>query len=89
MAGVVLQQPTVEFLLRVLARNGQLMQLCGFWPRRREALVPNSWSFSRFLSSVTRQADLVLAMFARLLCQHGCRREFIGFRRRHRDEVQG
>jgi hypothetical protein len=68
-AGVVFQHPTVESLLRELARNGQLRQLCGFWAGKKRALVPNSWSFSRFLSSMMKQADLVEAMFAQLVKQ--------------------
>jgi len=69
MAGVVFQHPTVESLLRELARNGQLRQLCGFWPRKKKALVPNSWAFSRFLSSVMKQEDLVKGMFDSLVEQ--------------------
>lgn len=68
-AGVVFQHPTVESLLRELARNGQLRQLCGFWPRRKKALVPNSWAFSRFLASVMKRVDLLDAIFARLVSE--------------------
>ncbi len=68
-AGVVFQHPTVESLLRELARNGQLRQLCGFWARTKSALVPNSWAFSRFLASVMKQVNLVQAMFDRLVRQ--------------------
>lgn len=68
-AGVVFQHPTVESLLRELARNGQLRQVCGFWPRRKRALVPNSWAFSRFLASVIKQEDLLKGMFDALVEQ--------------------
>lgn len=70
-AGVVFQHPTVESLLRELARNGQLRQVCGFWPRRKRALVPNSWAFSRFLASVIKQEDLLKGMFDSLVEQIG------------------
>jgi hypothetical protein len=68
-AGVVFQHPTVESLLRELARNGQLRQLCGFWPRKKKALVPNSWAFSRFVASVIKHEQLVLEMFDSLVEQ--------------------
>lgn len=68
-AGVVFQHPTVESLLRELARNGQLRQLCGFWARKHRALVPNSWAFSRFLASVIKQEDLLKGMFDALVEQ--------------------
>jgi hypothetical protein len=68
-AGIVFQHPTVESLLRELARNGQLRQVCGFWSGRQEALSPKSWSFSRFLGSVIDQVEVVQAMFDRLVDQ--------------------
>jgi hypothetical protein len=68
-AGVVFQHPTIESLRRELARNGQLRQLCGFWPRKKRAIVPNAWTFSRFLASVIKQAELVKAMFAKLVTE--------------------
>lgn len=66
-AGVVFQHPTVAALLRELARNGQLRQLCGFWSDGAAALVPPPWVFSRFLSSLMRHVDLLEAMFERLV----------------------
>jgi len=68
-AGVVFQHPTVESLLRELARNGQLRQVCGFWSRKRCALVPHSWAFSRFLASVIKHEDQVKGMFDALVEQ--------------------
>jgi len=32
LAGLVFQHPTIESLIRELARNGQLRELCGFQP---------------------------------------------------------
>lgn len=70
-AGVVFQHPTVESLLRELARNGQLRQVCGFWAGKHRALVPNSWAFSRLLASVIKQEDLLKGMFDALVEQMG------------------
>jgi hypothetical protein len=67
LAGAVFQHPTIESLRRELARNGQLRQLCGFWPRKNRPLVPNAWAFCRFLASVVKQEQLLKAMFARLV----------------------
>jgi len=50
-----------------LARNGQLRQVCGFWPNRATEPAPPSWVFSRFLSSLMRHVDLLEAMFDRLV----------------------
>ena len=32
LAGIVFQHPTIESLIRELARNGQLRECCGFQP---------------------------------------------------------
>ena len=62
-AGLVFQHPTVAALLRELARNGHLRQVCGFWLDRATELVPPPWVSSRFLSSLRSHVDLLEAMF--------------------------
>lgn len=63
-AGIVLQHPTVESLLRELRRNAELRQVCGFNPIHGSAAVPTSWAMSRFLSAVVEAEQLIRAMFS-------------------------
>ena len=67
LAGVVLQHPTVESLLRELRRNAELRQVCGFNPILGAGAVPSSFAMSRFLANVVEHADLVNAMFEKLV----------------------
>ncbi len=67
LAGVVLQHPTVESLLRELRRNAELRQLCGFNPVLGAAAVPSSYAMCRFLANVRKHGDLVEAMFNQLV----------------------
>jgi hypothetical protein len=66
-AGVVLQHPTVEALLRELRRNAQLRQVCGFEVAKGLKAVPNSWAFSRFLAQVMAHRNLIQQMFDTLV----------------------
>ena len=67
LAGIVLQHPTVESLLRELRRNAELRQVCGFNPVLGTDAVPSSFAMSRFLANVIEHADLVDAMFEELV----------------------
>jgi hypothetical protein len=69
LAGVVLQHPTVESLLRDLRRNAELRQVCGFNPLLGSAAVPSSFAMSRFLANLVEHADLVNDMFDELVDQ--------------------
>jgi hypothetical protein len=66
-AGIVLQHPTVEALLRELRRNAELRQLCGFNPILGAAAVPSSFAMSRFFAALMKHEDLVKAMFEDLV----------------------
>jgi hypothetical protein len=67
LAGIVLQHPTVESLLRELRRNAELRQVCGFNPVLGTDAVPSSFAMSRFLAKVIEHADLVSSMFEELV----------------------
>lgn len=66
-AGVVLQHPTVESLLRELRRNAELRQRCGFNPLRGAQAVPTPWAMSRFLANVIGADELIQQMFDRMV----------------------
>jgi len=51
-AGIVLQHPTVEALLRELHRNAELRQLSGFNPILGAAAVPSFFAMSRFFAAL-------------------------------------
>jgi len=63
LAGIVLQHPTVESLLRELRRNAELRQLCGFNPLHGAEAAPPPWAMSRFVAGVVEELDAVEDMF--------------------------
>ena len=66
-AGIVLQHPTVESLLRELSRNAELRLVCGFNPILGADAVPSSFAMSRALANLIEHADLIEAMFKELV----------------------
>ena len=71
LAGVVFQHPSIESLRRELSRNAQLRQVCGFDPARGSKQVPESWVYTRFLSSLIKHHETVEAIFSKLLWRVG------------------
>lgn len=67
LAGIVMQHPSVESLLRELGRNAELRQVCGFDPGKGSAAVPSPWAMSRFVASVVEQRTLIDGMFGELV----------------------
>jgi len=67
MAGVVLQHPTMESLLRELRRNGELRAVCGFNLIHGSEAVPTPWAMSRFVANVVREEALLEEMFEQLV----------------------
>ena len=70
-AGVVLQHPTVESLLRELRRNGELRALCGFNVIHGSDAVATPWAMSRFVANVVREEALLEEMFEQLVKKAG------------------
>ena len=68
-AGVVLQHPSVESLLRELRRNAELRALCGFNTFRGSRAVPTPWAMSRFMKSVVEEEKLIREIFEELVDQ--------------------
>jgi len=62
-AGVVFGHDSVAALIRELRRNGELRQVCGFDPFRKEGAVPPDYVYSRFFEKLFRHAEWVEAMF--------------------------
>lgn len=69
MAGVIFRHENIEKLIDELSRNGQLRYICGF--RKYEVIrdeqgkeigrkpkIPDSWNYSRFLSSLMEEQEL-------------------------------
>jgi len=67
LAGIVFQHPTVESLLRELARNAELRQVCGFNPALCSGAVPSTSAMSRFVKNVLRLQPLIEEMFGSLV----------------------
>jgi len=63
LAGVVLQHPTMESLLRELRRNAELRQVCGFNVIHGSEAVPTPWAMSRFVANVVKEEALLREMF--------------------------
>lgn len=63
-AGIVFGHASGASLLRELARNGELWEVCGFDPLRRTQGI-SKWAWSRFMASLLRHQDLIQAMFER------------------------
>ncbi len=70
-AGIVLQHPTVESLLRELRRNAELRQLCGFNLLRGAEAVPTPWAMSRFINTLINNRELIDRMFDELVRRLG------------------
>jgi transposase len=73
-AGVVFRHESTGKLIEELSRNGQLRHVCGFRKYRiikdengreigKEPMIPNAWNYSRFLSSIMEEQELVNEMF--------------------------
>jgi len=62
LAGIVFGHPSGASLLRELARNGELWEVCGFDPLRRPKGI-SKFAWSRFLSSLRRHQRLIDALF--------------------------
>lgn len=67
LAGIVFGHESVESLRRELLRNAPLRAMCGFDPLLRDAAVPSSSAYSRFLRGLLDLAEDVLAMFDALV----------------------
>jgi hypothetical protein len=67
LAGVVFQHPSIESLRRELARNGMLLELCGFDPLKGPAAIPPVWVYSRFLKVILRHSKELGEMFRQLV----------------------
>ena len=67
LAAIVFGHGSLASLGRELARNGQLRDLCGFDPLRGDQAVPPAGVWTRFIAKLLRHADLIDAMFARLV----------------------
>lgn len=66
-AVVVCGHESIASMLRELARNGELRDLCGFVSYGSAPLVPSESAFSRFLKKLRRHQALVHAIFAELV----------------------
>ena len=67
LAGVVFQHPSIESLRRELARNGMLLELCGFEPLKGPDAIPPAWVYSRFLKVILRHSEELGGMFRALV----------------------
>jgi hypothetical protein len=50
-----------------LARNGMLLELCGFDPLKGPAAIPPAWVYSRFLKVILRHSKELGEMFRQLV----------------------
>lgn len=77
-AGVVFRHESTEKLIEELSRNGQLRYICGFRKYEivrdeqgriveRKAMIPKPWNYSRFLSKLIKEQELVDEMFDKVL----------------------
>ena len=66
-AGIVFGHDSVASLIRELRRNAELRLICGFDPLGGEEVVPNAWQYSKFFKKLFANAELVDAMFERLV----------------------
>ena len=67
LAGVVFQHPSIESLRRELARNGMLVELCGFDPLKGPDAIPPAWAYSRFLKVILRHSEELVGIFRQLV----------------------
>jgi hypothetical protein len=69
LAGVVFQHKSIESLRRELQRNAQLRELCGFEPLKGAAAVPSKSAYTRFISNIIKNKNLIDEMFDDLVKQ--------------------
>lgn len=62
LAGIVFQHESIEKLRRELSRNGQLRDMCGFIGKE-----PPAWVYTRFMKKLLDHADMIEAIFDRLV----------------------
>jgi hypothetical protein len=67
LAGVVFQHPSIESLRRELARNGMLVELCGFDPLKGPDAIPPAWAYSRFLKVLLGHSKELVELFQELV----------------------
>jgi transposase len=74
LAGVIFRHESMEKLIDELGRNGQLRYICGFREYEvirdeqgieigRKPKIPESWNYSRFLSNLMEEQELIEEMF--------------------------
>ena len=79
-AGVIYRHESIEALRSELGRNGQLRIVCGFMNYKiiedamgreigKEPQIPNSWNYSRFLSNLMEEQELIDEMFETALSE--------------------
>lgn len=68
-AGVVFEHAGIESLRRELARNRELLQVCGFDPLLGCAAVPRSYVYTRFGKKLCKHIELVEKMFDGLVSE--------------------
>lgn len=71
LAGVVFQHPSIESLRRELARNGMLLELCGFDSLMGREAIPPAWAYTRFLKVIRGHPEQLDGMFRQLVGEIG------------------
>lgn len=71
LAGLVFGHRGVAPLRKELKRNGELRQVCGFDPIKKENAVPSKDAYYRFLEKLAEHADLVMEVFEDLVSRLG------------------
>ena len=66
-AGILCGHGTVAALIRELARNAELREICGFFEMEGKSLVPPEWVYSRFFKKLAARQNLIQEMFDNLL----------------------
>lgn len=67
LAGAALGHPTIASLVRELARNAELREICGFDPLARERAVPPDYVYSRFFERLEEFEGLLIEIFHALV----------------------
>ena len=66
-AGILCGHGTIAALIRELARNAELREICGFYEIQGEKLVPPADVYSRFFKKLAARQNLIQEMFDNLL----------------------
>jgi hypothetical protein len=66
-AGILCGHGKISELLRELARNAELREICGFYEVQGQSLVPPEWVYSRFFKKLAERQNLIEEMFDNLL----------------------